>query len=47
MLRRDWTVVALIAGLSVSHQSLMYLGLSMLAAAKATAMNYSQVGPEP
>ncbi|CAK9010365.1 Solute carrier family 35 member G1 (Partner of STIM1) (Transmembrane protein 20) [Durusdinium trenchii] len=40
---RDWPLLVLLAVFSVAGQALMNLGLTLETAAKATAMNYSQV----
>eukprot|EP00434_Breviolum_minutum_P015018 symbB.v1.2.013243.t1/scaffold891.1/size154755/11 len=41
--KRDWPLLVLLAVFSVAGQALMNLGLTLETAAKATAMNYSQV----
>ena len=42
--KKDWPLLVLLAVFSVAGQALMNLGLTLETAAKATAMNYSQVG---
>ena len=41
--RKDWPLLVLLAIFSIIGQALMNLGLTLETAAKATAMNYSQV----
>jgi len=41
--KRDWPLLVLLAVFSIVGQALMNLGLTLETAAKATAMNYSQV----
>ena len=41
--QKDWPLLVLLAVFSVAGQALMNLGLTLETAAKATAMNYSQV----